>query len=67
MTNLFFQEEEEESFYKDLGHEKKTVILTLYGFGTRIDPVSYIAFKLNASPSNIDGPILLIRFLTITY
>jgi hypothetical protein len=33
--------------------------LTLYGKGTRIDFVSYIAFKPSASPSNISGPMRL--------
>lgn len=34
-------------------------LLTLYGNGTRIEFVSYMAFKPRASPSNIDGPIRL--------
>jgi len=35
-------------------------ILTLYGLGTQIVPVSYMAPKPRASASNMDGPILLI-------
>jgi hypothetical protein len=34
-------------------------LLTLYGKGTRIDLVSYIAFNPRASPSNISGPMRL--------
>lgn len=36
--------------------------ITLYGLGTRIDPVSYMAFRPKASPSNMDGPMLLKMF-----
>lgn len=36
--------------------------LTLYGLGTRIVCVSYMAFSPKASPSNIDGPMFLKPF-----
>jgi hypothetical protein len=38
---------------------ESAISLTLYGKGTRIDFVSYIAFKPRASPSNISGPMRL--------
>lgn len=39
--------------------KKARELLTLKGLGTRIDLVAYIALKPRASPSNIEGPILL--------
>ena len=42
-----------------LHNAESATSLTLYSKGTRIDFVSYIAFKPRASPSNISGPMRL--------
>lgn len=50
--------------YDSKGGEK--IIKTLKGLGTLIVPVSYISRRPKASPSNIDGPILLKIYTIIT-